>query len=240
MTLLLFITADEDETEAVQTATTFNADAHVKLFEKTFDNLKIKSVKNFAIAQVADSTNLNPAIARKMNINHIACRNHCLNLACKDMENSCKELATIAAKTQEVHQKVKASNKLSAELENVQVASRELQGGEQGGLCKLKSQAVTCWNSLVGMLDSHVKTVAELREVIQLHPQKDISDETTSVQFMRKIDNHLPYLKKLKQASLSMQRSLATLDDCQFHCDLVADCAKRGFKKKGDQWEFCM
>ncbi len=197
-------------------------------------------MKNFAIAQVADSTNLNPAIARKLDVHHIACRNHCLNLGCKDMEKNCKELASIAAKTQEIHRKVKASNKLSAELENVQAASRELEGAAQGGICKLKLQAATRWNSLVGMLDSHVKAASGLREVIQLHPQKDMSDETTTVRFMRLVDHHLPYLNKLKQSSVCMQKRLATLDDCQFHCDLIVTCAKRGFKKKDDPWEYCM
>ena len=196
-----FITGDNSETEAVKTATTFNADAHIKLFEKTFDNLNIKQVKNLAIAKVADSTNLNPAIAWKLDVHHIACRNHCLNPGCKDMENNCKELASIAAKTQEIYWKVKASNKLSAELENVQAASCELEGCALGGICKLKLQAATRWNSLVGMLDSHVKAASGLCEVIQLHPQKDMSDKTTTVWFMRLLDHHLPYLNKLKQSS---------------------------------------
>ncbi len=44
------------------------------------------------------------------------------------MEKNCKELASIAAKTHEIHRKVKASNMLSAELENVQAASRASEG----------------------------------------------------------------------------------------------------------------
>ncbi len=69
-----------------QTATNFNADSHIKLFQQTFKNLKFDDLSKFVIAQVADSTALNPKIAHVLGIKHIACRNNCLNLGCKDME----------------------------------------------------------------------------------------------------------------------------------------------------------
>jgi hypothetical protein len=100
-----------------QTATNFNADSHIKLFQQTFKNLQFDDLSNFAIAQVADSTALNPKIAPVLGIKHIACCNHSLNLGCKDMEKHSSEPRDIADMTQEVHRKVKASNKLTAELE---------------------------------------------------------------------------------------------------------------------------
>ena len=81
------------------TATKFNAEAHVKLFQQTFKHIHINEVSSFAIAQVADSTAMNPKIARLLKINHVACHNHCLNLRCKDMERDCPELKDIANKT---------------------------------------------------------------------------------------------------------------------------------------------
>jgi hypothetical protein len=66
---------------------------------------------------MANSTALNPKIARVLGIKHIACRNHCLNLGCKNTEKHSSVLRDIADMTQEVHRKVKASNKLTAELE---------------------------------------------------------------------------------------------------------------------------
>ncbi len=74
------------------TATKFNAEAHVKLFQQTFKHIHIDELSSFAIAQVADSTAMNPKIAWLLKINHIACRNHCLNLGCKDMKRDCPEL----------------------------------------------------------------------------------------------------------------------------------------------------
>ncbi len=42
------------------TATKFNAEARVKLFQQTFKHIHIDEVSSFAIAQVADSTDVNP------------------------------------------------------------------------------------------------------------------------------------------------------------------------------------
>ena len=108
------------------TATFFNAAAHVKSFTSTFANLGFGAVSDWAIAQVADSTALNPKIARILEIYHVACRNHCLNLACKEMEGEDDELSELAVQTQEVHGTIRASNKLTATMYNVQQSCHRL------------------------------------------------------------------------------------------------------------------
>jgi hypothetical protein len=98
--------------------------------------------QTLAIAQVANSTTLNPKIARVLGIKHIACRNDCLNLGCKDMEKHSSELRDIVDMTQEVHRKVKASNKLTAELENGQACCRQFDvTGKTGGGGRLMMKA---------------------------------------------------------------------------------------------------
>jgi hypothetical protein len=193
-------------------------------------------VSSFAISQVADSTAMNPKIARLLKINHVACRNHCLNLGCKDMKRDCPELKDIANKTQEVHRKVKASNKLTAELENIQANSHAL---NKTGTGRLKMKAATCWNSLEAMLKSHVENVEGICQVIEAYPECDISDKTTSQCFIKKVKKHLPYLSHIKSASVGMQKKLATLEECQFLCDLVAICAKDGKGKAGNDFQYC-
>jgi len=123
------------------TATKFNADTHIQLFEQTFSNLGIKDMSDFVIVQTSDSTALNPKIPRMCNFFHVACQNHCLNLGCKDMEKNCAELKQLLDKTQEVHHKIKASNKLSAVLENVKASAQELDTSVWNG--KIKLAAVT-------------------------------------------------------------------------------------------------
>ena len=220
-----------------QTATKFNAEAHIKLFKETFGNLKIDDINDFLIAQTSDSTAMNPKIARDLGINHVACRNHCLNLGCKDMENNCNELKSISEKTQEIHRKIKGSNKLSAVLENAQAAARSINSNASMG--KLKLLAAMRWNSLEGMLQSHKKAVDAVRDVLDKHPERDLSDESTSVSFMRKLTRHLKYLTALKSASCNMQKHLATLEYCQFQCDTIAKCAYEGKGDKGHDFEYC-
>ncbi len=223
-----------------QTATNFTADTHIKLFQQTFKNLQFDDLSNFAIAQVASSTALNPKIAHVLGIKHIACCNHCLNLGCKDMEKHSSELRDIADMTQEVHRKVKASNKLTAELENVQACCHQLDAtGKTGGGGRLKMKATTRWNLLEGLLKSHIDCLEAIHQVVSSHPERDISDKTTSLNFVKKIIKHLPYLTHLKSVSVSMQKRMVSLEECQFHCDLVASGASNGYGKAGNDFCYC-
>ena len=225
---------------SLQTATTFNAEAHVALIKQTFVNLNV-DVSKFAIGQVCDSTNLNPRIATMLKISHIACRNHYLNLGCKDMEKNCTELSDLAEKTQDLHRKIKASNKLSAELENIQLME-EGDDDRKPHPKKLKLQAATRWNSMEGLFTSHVLLGDNIREVIKSHPDRELSDETISRSFITKINKHLPYLKELKCASVNMQTKLATLEYCQFQCDGIITLAAQGQSPNtgpGHDFEYC-
>ena len=222
-----------------QMATKFNAETHQKLFQQTFKNLNISNVSSFAIAQIADSTTTNPKIARLLKIAHIGCRNHCLNLGCKDMESDCPELKMLANETQEVHRKIKASNKLTVELDNVQAISRALDESCQTGTGRLKMKAPTCWNLLEDLLRSHVDCAEGICQVILAHPECNISDKTTSQDFIKKIKKHIAYLSHIKSASIGMQKKLATLKECQFLCNIVATCAAEGQGKAGNDFRYC-
>ncbi len=222
-----------------QTATNF-ADAHIKLFQPTFKNLQFDDLSNFEIAQVANSTALNPKIARVLGTKHIACCSHCLNLGCKDMEKHSSELRDIANMTQEVHRKVKASNKLSAELKNVQACCWQLDStGMTGGGGRLKMKVATRWNLLEGLLKSHINCSEAICQVICSHPECYINNKTTLQDFVKKIMKHLTHLTHLKSTSVLMQKRMASLEECQFHCDLVASCALNGYGKAGNDFCYC-
>ena len=220
------------------TATLFNAETYIALFEKTFKNLNIKDVSDFAIAQIVDSTALNPRIACLLQIHHIVCRNHCLNLGCKDMENNFPKLKELSDKTQDLHHKIRASNKLIAVLENVQQSSHALDESVSTG--KLKLTAATPWNSLEMMLNSHKKAEESIWEVIETNPNRELSDESVSQNFMKELNKHLCYLTPLRLASIHMQKHCATLDNCQFQCDIIAELAKEGYGKRNHDFQYCM
>ena len=218
------------------TATSFNAESHIKLIENTFSNLNV-TVGDFVIAQTSDSTALNPKIARDMDVYHVACRCHSLNLGCKDMERNCSELSDISEQTQAIHRTFKASNKLTAVMENAQASASEL--GSSVPPVKLKILSKTRWNSLEAMLSNHLKTVGVIKDVIASNPKFELDDVTTTLTFIRKVEKHLKYLTPLKKASVNMQKTGATLDDCQFQCDTIATLSSQGFGVPGHDFEHC-
>jgi len=156
-------------------ATSFNAESHIRLIKNTFSNLNI-AVNHFVIAQTSDSTALNPRIARMLYIYHIACQNHCLNLGCKDMEKNCPELKEISEKTQSIHRKIKASNKLTAVMENAQASASELGSSHP----KLKLLSKTRWNALEAMLSNHKKTLDAIKAVVDANPNLELDEESTT------------------------------------------------------------
>jgi hypothetical protein len=142
--------------------------------------------------------------------------------------------------TQEVHRKVKASNKLTVKLEKMQAPCWELDtSGIIGGGGRLKMKAATRWNLMKGFLKSHVDCIEGIHQVISSHLKWDISDETITRGFVKKIMKHPPYLTHLKAASDTMQKRMASLKECQFHCDLVATCANNGHRKSGNDFCYC-
>ncbi len=67
----------------------------------------------------------------------------------------------------------------------------------------------------------------------------DLDDETVSWSFLNDVQKHLPYLQLIKSASIHMQKRHATLDDCQFECDTIAEFHEAGHGKCGDPFELC-
>ena len=209
------------------TSATFNAETHVNSFTKTFQDLGFDRVSDFAIAQTADSTALNPKIARLLNILHIACRNHTLNLACKDMEACDSDLQRLSIDTQEAHRTIRGSNKLTAAMYNVQQCAY-----------RLKMLVATRWNSVCDMFESHIKAVKEVRAVAEAFPDR-VDDRTVTQAFLGDMKKHGAYLSRIKEASCLCQTKKATLDDCQGALDLLNEMVQDGKWQEGNPFELC-
>jgi hypothetical protein len=109
----------------------------------------------------------------------------------------------------------------------VQAYYQELDAsGIIGGGGWLKMKAPTRWNLMEGLLKSHIDCIEGICQVIFSHIKWDISDETTTRDIVKNILKHLPDLTHLKSASVSMQKRMASLKECQFHCGLLATFAK--------------
>ena len=221
------VLTDAETDEPTDTATTFNAETHVKVFEDTFKHLGFNEVVDFAFAQVADSTALNPKIARLLRIVHVACRNHCLNLACQDMEKSSQDLSDLSAKTHENHKKINSSNKLTAALANVQQAAYHL-----------KMKAATRWTYLTDMFLSHLQAEDDIREVARQFPDK-IDDGTVSSNFISRMKQHISYLNVIKTTACELQTEKATLGNCVDVLELLSEEVLEGYRVRGHEFQHC-
>ena len=133
----------------------FIADTHIKYFKNAFAELGFSEVKDFAVAQIADSTAMNPAIARKLGIQHVACCNHGLNLSCGELEKNDPVLKKLGQDTQNCHNAIRNSNKLTAALAYV-----------QDSFYNLKLKATTCWISIYSLIASHLKAAPDIRVLV--------------------------------------------------------------------------
>ncbi len=74
--------ASEDGADAETTS--FSASVHIPFFEDVF-HFYGQNVHEWALCQMADNRNTNKRIADLMNIPHVGCNNHKLNLEVKKM-----------------------------------------------------------------------------------------------------------------------------------------------------------
>ena len=198
------------------TVANFNAATHVNSFTNTFQDLGFGRVFGFAIAQTADSTALNPKITRLLNILHITCRNHTLNLACKDMEACDFDLQRLSIYTQEAHRTIRGSNKLTAAMYNVQQCAY-----------RLKMLVATRWNSGCDMFESHIKAMKEIRAVAEVFPGR-VDGCTVTKDFWGDTKKHGAYLSRIKEASCLCQTKKAALVDYQGTFDLLNEMVQDG------------
>ena len=126
----------------------------MKFFTTCFNNLGIKQVKHFAISQTADSTNLNPAIARKLGIPHVGCRAHAFSNASKKMGDNDVEFTEMMKTINESHKCIRQSNPLTAALENVQ---------EQ--VYRLPLDSPTRFLQKAKVLTGHIKAEDDIKKV---------------------------------------------------------------------------
>ncbi len=138
-----------------------------------------------------ESTALNPKIADLFGIPHNGCWDHGLNNGGKDMESETPELTQLCDDIHGIHVKVSANNKLSAALVNAHAASHHLK--------KIKSRAITRWNSFCKVVKSTLKYCNELKEDVKKYPSKFTKAQRNSVErsVMETSKIHIKYLQAI-------------------------------------------
>lgn len=99
-------------------STLINSRVHVKHLTELFESLSFEEVSDFVVCQVADSTNLNPKIAKSLGYQCVGCHDYYLNNSGKDMDQGTSYLSVLVDSIHGLHTSISGSNKLSANLAN--------------------------------------------------------------------------------------------------------------------------
>ena len=99
-------------------STLINSVIHVKHVTELFESLSFEEVSDFVVCQVADSTNLNPKIAKNLGCLCVGCCDNWLHNNGKDMEKGTTYLSVLVDSIHGLHTSISGSNKLSANLAN--------------------------------------------------------------------------------------------------------------------------
>ena len=105
---------NEEDYEENDEAVAFRSEELVNFLNCTLKYYRYDSVTEFATCQVADSVKSNIKAARIMNIPHLDCNNHTLNLQVRLMIKEDKPLAKMIENMHEVMVSIKGSLKNSA------------------------------------------------------------------------------------------------------------------------------
>ena len=143
------------------------------------------------------------------------------------MERDDVELHHLSVQTQANHRSIRASNKLSACLANVQHQVYQLTL-----LCE------TRWTGLCGMFTSHVRAEEDIRKVAKEFPDK-IDDSTVTSGFMKKAKHHVSYLTTIKATHCDLQATAATLSECVDYLEILDEEVQEGHDVDGHYFEHC-
>eukprot|EP00956_Cyclotella_meneghiniana_P001500 scaffold1707_cov39-Cyclotella_meneghiniana.AAC.3 len=212
---MIFCTALANEEESDDTAVAFNAEIHgTSEITEAFKRRVFETVCSFSPAQCANNTNLNlnPKITRLLGITHVGCRCHSCNGACREMEEGHNDLHNLSAKCQDTASTVKASNKLTATLANVQETAY-----------KMKMMVVTHWMSICDLVNSHIRAAGDLREVAKSNPNLHLKHPVIGVDPQRWLARQcLSFAVELSESTKEPEYTFSLLIDISKKDDFTA------------------
>ena len=185
-------------------ASVFNSEHHVNFMEEIFRMYNFeKSVKDWAVCQIADSAAVNIRIAKDLgHSRHISCKNHNLNLECQLMVSNNNELDQITKKIESVSASVRNSCKLSAALRNEAAASdQKLWNIRPKGKCTTRA-----WLGHAVVVQRHLKLREYYRRLMDDNMGNIVEHrDTVEHHFIEKAESHLKQLKQMKDCSELIQ-----------------------------------
>ena len=185
---------NEEDYEENDEAVTFRSEELVNFLNCTLKYYRYDSVTEFATCQVADSVKSNIKAARIMNIPHLDCNNHTLNLQVRLMIKEDKPLAKMIANMHEVMVSIKGSLKNSALLRKVTQLRPVIEN-------------VTRWTSVFSMMTRTLRIFDHLMDLANDNSNTIVQNEAvTSTTFNRRAQKKTSLMFEINQACLHLQQ----------------------------------
>jgi len=201
----------------------FNAENHVRHFREMFDFYNI-SINDWVICQTCDNAPVNKKIAKLLQIPHVTCKSHALNLEVNYMTRLNHQLKTALNSVHETMLSCKQKLKNSALLRN---------------LTDLKPiiHNQTRWSGKFYMMQRFLRIRTELIEI----SNDDRSDivVNSSNGFRAKCEKFSSWLNHINNVTLFLQKRLLTLEKCRGVLDILIDDVERYGNQRGSPLEGC-
>ena len=206
------VAIENENTETLTDETTeFNSVAHIRQFETVFD-LFHQDVHRWAVCLISDNCSVNLKISRLMELPHVGCLNHKLQLDIQDMIDSDSRLSHTINSIHQTMQKCKSSLKNRATLRKITDLSPIVHNQ-------------TRWTSKFAMIQRFNRIRNDL---IQAASEENTSISLNTSEIFKEQSIHYGKMLSLFNiATVELQKKKATLHECRCVIEALVDTIEK-------------
>lgn len=213
----------EESEELLGEAVEFTARTHVAHMKEMFRYYDLDITK-WAVCQVADNCSVNKKIATLLNIPHVACKSHLLNLEVNYMVEMTVDLHRTLEAVHETMSQCKQRLRNAALLRNL-IDLRPVLHNK------------TRWSGKFYMLRRFLRIREELIEVSQ--DERSDLVVNSSQAFKRKVERYCRQLQQIDFATKELQTRKLSLSQCQNVLDCLVSDVRSGFNNIDSPFHLC-
>ena len=188
--------------------TNFTASVHAEHFRKVFQDNYDLNVSEWAKASIADNTNTIRKLAIVLNLPHVGCSNHKLNLDIEDWTKTDVQLGRTIKSVAETMKQAKVSLKNTAVLSELTPLKPVLYNK-------------TRWSGKFDTLSRFIKICEQLIQAA-LHEDADLV-VNSSVVFLNNVKMYHKPMTKLNEITKKLQQRCCLLSKCRTYLDYVVN-----------------
>lgn len=219
--------AESEDGQDVTMAETavFNAEAHKNFFETTFKDCYGIDLKKWNRASITDNTSTNLRLARLMDVPHVGCKNHQLNLDVELMVQGHDNLKLCIESVHETMRSCKQSIKNAALLRNLTPLAPTIQNK-------------TRWSGIDQMMLRWIRLHQELIEVANDPSSRGVT-MNDSPAFLRSVKKFSTSFGQINEVTKFLQTSCIPLSKARLALDGLNAAVRRNNRVVGSNFYGC-